>query len=107
LPASQTNPPGSLGGLGGGLFGGLPGLGFPPGLGSRPAEVQYSFQNTQNDYVTIYLPNGTKEQFLMGFTGVTYTFAAPPLATTSLFFAPVPGTDTTGTLEALTNNNVI
>ena len=43
----------------------------------------------------------------MGFTGVTYDFAAPALATTSIFFAPVPGTDTTGTLTAMTNNNVI
>ena len=72
-------------------FGGLPGLGLPPGLGSTPAEVQYSFQNTNNDYVTIYLPDGTEEKFIMGFTGVTYNFAGPPLATTSIFFVPVPG----------------
>ena len=102
------NPLGALGGLGGlGGFGGLPGIGLPPGLANRPAEIQYSFQNTQNDYVTIYLPDGTKEQFIMGFTGVTYNFAGPPLATTSIFFVPVPGTGTTGTLEALTDNNVI
>ena len=111
LPATQINPLGSLAGLGGlgglGGIGGLPGIGLPPGLGSRPAEIQYSFQNTQNDYVTIYLPNGTKEQFLMGFTGVTYSFAAPPLSTTSIFFVPVPGSGTVGTLQALTDNNVI
>ncbi len=59
-------------------------------MAARPAEVQYSFQNTNNDYVTIFLPDGTKEQFLMGFTGVTYDFAGPPLATTSIFFARSP-----------------
>ena len=107
LPASQVNPLGSFGGLGGGLLGGLPGVGLPPGLGELPARVQYSFQNTNNDYVTIFLPDGQKEQFLMGFTGETYTFAAPPLATTSIFFSPVPNTDTTGTLVALADNNVI
>ena len=51
--------------------------------------------------MTIYLPDGTKEQFIMGFTGVTYNFAGPPLATTSIFFVPVPGTGTTGTLEGI------
>ena len=107
LPASQVNPLGSFGGLGGGLLGGLPGVGLPPGLGELPARVQYSFQNTNNDYVTIFLPNGQKEQFLMGFTGETYTVAAPPLATTSIFYSPVPNTDTTGTLVALADNNVI
>jgi RHS repeat-associated protein len=113
LPPTQIDPLGGLGslaglgGLGGGLFGGLPGLGLPPGLGSRPAEIQYAFQNTNNDYVTIYLPDGSKEQFIMGFTGITYTFAGPPLASTSIFFVPIPGTDTTGTLEALTDNDVI
>ena len=111
LPPTQVNPLGSLAGLGelggGGLLGGLPGFGLPPGLGSRPAEIQYSFQNTQNDNVTIVLPDGTEERFLMGFTGVTYTFAGPPLATTSIFFDPVPGTGTTGTLQRLTDNNVI
>ena len=106
LPATQVDP---LGGLGGGLggFGGLPGIGLPPGLGSRPAEIQYSFRNTQNDYVTISLPDGTKEQFIMGFTGITYNFAGPPLATTSVFYLPLAGTGSSGTLEALTNNNVI
>ncbi len=108
LPASQVDPLGGLGGLVGlGGFGGLPGIGLPPGLGSRPAEIQYSFQNTQNDYVTIYLPDGTEQKFIMGFTGVTYNFAAPPLATTSIFFVPLPGSGTTGTLQAMTNNNVI
>ena len=100
LQASQTNPLGGLGGLGG-----LPGLGFP-GQTQR-TEIQYSFQNTQNDLVTITLPDGSKETFDMGFTGVTYNYSAPPLDTTSIFFVPLPGTGTTGTLEALTNNNVI
>ncbi len=107
-PATQINPLGGLGSLPGlGGFGGLPGVGLPPGLGNRPATIQYSFQNTQNDYVTIYLPNGTAEKFLMGFTGVTYTIAAPPLAQTSIFFVPVPYSGTTGSLVAMTNNNVI
>ncbi len=103
LAASSLNP---LGGLGGGLPGGLPGLGLP-GLGSRRGEIQYSFENTLNDLVTIFLPDGTKEQFIMGFYGVTYNFAGPPLTTTTLFFVPLAGTGTTGTLEALTDNNVI
>jgi YD repeat-containing protein len=103
LAASSLSP---LGGLGGGLLGGLPGLGLP-GLGSRRGEVQYSFENTLNDLVTIFLPDGTKEQFIMGFYGVTYNFAGPPLATTTLFFVPLAGTGTTGTLESLTDNNVI
>ncbi len=92
-----------MGGLGG--LGGLPGLGFPGQI--QRTSIQYSFENTQNDLVTITLPDGTRETFDMGFTGVTYNYAAPPLATTSLFFVPLPGTGTTGTLEALTNNNVI
>jgi RHS repeat-associated protein len=100
LGASSLNPLGGFGGLGG-----LPGLGFP-GQTQR-TRIQYSFQNTQNDLVTIVLPNGTKETFDMGFYGVTYNYAGPPLATTSIFFVPLPGTGTTGTLEALTNNNVI
>ena len=100
LPASSLNPLGGFGGLGG-----LPGLGFP-GQTQRTA-IQYSFQNTQNDLVTITLPDGTKETFDMGFVGVTYNYAAPPLAATSIFFVPLPGTGTTGTLEALTDNNVI
>ena len=112
LPATQVDPLGGLGSLLGGgglggLLGGLPGVGLPPGLGSRPAEIQYSFQNTQNDYVDVTLPDGTVEKFIMGFTGVTYNFAAPPLATTSIFFVPLPGSGTTGTLVALTNNNVV
>ncbi len=100
LPASSLNPLGGLGGLGG-----LPGLGFP-GQTQR-TEIQYSFENTQNDLVTINLPDGSKESFDMGFVGVTYNYAAPPLDTTSIFFVPLPGTGTTGTLQALTDNNVI
>ncbi len=108
IPPRQVSPGGGLGGLGGlGGFGGLPGIGLPPGLSTLPGGVQYSFQNTQNDYVTIYLPDGTAEKFLMGFTGVTYDFDGPPLATTSIFFEAVPGTNTTGTLEAVGDNNVI
>jgi YD repeat-containing protein len=103
LAASSLNP---LGGIGGGLLGGLPGLGLP-GLGGRQARIQYSFENTLNDLVTIFLPDGSKEQFIMGFYGVSYNFAGPPLASTTLFFVPLAGTGTTGTLEALTNNNVI
>ena len=108
IPPRQVSSGGGLGGPGGlGGFGGLPGIGLPPGLSTLPGGVQYSFQNTQNDYVTIYLPDGTAEKFLMGFTGVTYDFDGPPLATTSIFFEPVPGTNTMGTLEAIGDNNVI
>ncbi len=107
IPPRQVSLPG-LGGLGGlGGFGGLPGLGLPPGLSELPGGVQYSFQNTQNDIVTITLPDGSTQEFFMGFTGVTYNFDGPPLATTSIFFVPAPGTSTTSTLEALADNNVI
>ncbi len=98
--ATSTNPLGGLGGLGG-----LPGLGFP-GQTQR-TDIQYSFENTNNDLVTILLPDGTTETFDMGFTGVTYNYAGPPLATTSIFFVPLPGTGTTGSLVAMTDNNVI
>ena len=100
LPATSLSPLGGLGGLGG-----LPGLGFP-GQTQR-TDIQYSFENTQNDLVTILLPDGTTETFDMGFTGVTYNYAGPPLATTSIFFVPLPGTGTTGSLVAMTDNNVI
>ncbi len=108
LPATQVDPLGGLGSLGGlGGFGGLPGIGLPPGLANRPAELQYSFVNTQNDYVDIFLPDGSEQKFLMGFTGVTYNFAGPPLATTSIFYVPLPGSGTTATLQAVGDNNVI
>ena len=86
---------------------GSPGLACPRAWEAGRPKFSTASRTPRTIIVTIYLPDGTKEQFLMGFTGVTYTFAGPPLATTSIFFVPVPGTGTTGTLAALTNNNVI
>ena len=47
--AGRTRWAASAGSAASAGFGGLPGIGLPPGLASRPAEIQYSFQNTQND----------------------------------------------------------
>ena len=91
-----------------GGFGGLPGIGLPPGLADRPAEIQYSFQNTQNDYVTIFLPDGTEETVHHGLHGGDLQLRRPAPGNDEHLLRARPGTDTHGYSAAdRPDNNVI
>ncbi|NQU09335.1 RHS repeat protein, partial [bacterium] len=65
------------------------------------------FRNTKDVTVSVTLPDGQVESFIMGYVGWLTTQADPaPLAYTQLFFERQPGSGTTSLLEALADNIV-
>ncbi len=63
------------------------------------------FENTRDVTVSVTLPGGDVERFILGFTGFATNDPTPgPLVQTRLFFQPLPGTSST--LEALADNVV-
>jgi YD repeat-containing protein len=85
--------------------------------------IEYGFASTLNKFIDVTLPTGQVEHFVLGYVGKIYVnppplllpgafFSPPqsplpgPLSEVQLFYAPVDGSGTTSTLEALTDNTV-